>query len=95
MARIRAQIHGFLDAVIGLRKLFFSIGALAFIGTGLLIVLGVFIANWKLGTNVISGDNFADIVVAGFQYASVVVSAYLAVNVANKWVSKWLERKKK
>jgi len=88
-----ATMRGFLEALVGLRKLAFSVGALIFIGLGLTVVLAVFAVNWYLGTDVISGDNLSDIVVAGFQYASVVVSAYLAANVTNKWVDKWLKKK--
>lgn len=89
-----ARIHKIFDALIGLRKLFFSIGAILFIATSLVVVLAVFIANWYLGTSVISGDNFADIVTAGFQHCSTVVAAYLAINVANKWVGKWISKRK-
>ena len=90
-----SKIHGIVDALIGLRKLFFAIGGIAFIGVALVVVLGVFIANWYLGTTVISGDNLKDIIVAAFQYTAAIAASYLAVNVANKWVSSWIATKKR
>jgi hypothetical protein len=89
------RIHRLFDALIGLRKLFFSIGALVFIAITFTVVLGVFIINWHLGTTVISGDNFTDIITAGFRHCSTIVAAYLAINVANKYVQQHLKRKHK
>lgn len=93
-AKDMKKLHKFLEAIVGLRKLIFSIGAIFFIALSLATILVVFIVNWYLGTAVITGDNLTTIVVAGFQYCAVIVSAYLAVNVANKYVGKLLGKKK-
>jgi len=89
------HIHKIVDAMIGLRKLLFTVASLLLIAKGMLIATILFVVAWYLHSPVFSGDNLVSVYNTGFQYIAVIAGSYLAINVANKWVSKWIKKKKK
>lgn len=89
-----SKIHNVVSALVGLRKLFFTILTISIIALGLVVTTGLFIAAWYLGADVFTGDNLVSVYNTGFQYIAVVAGGYLAINVANKWVAKWINKRK-
>jgi hypothetical protein len=88
------RLHRIVDALIGLRKLAFVTGGIVFLGIGMSAITTLFIVSWCLKAGVISGDNLEAVYIAGFTQAAIMVGAYLAINVCNKWVSKWIKKKR-
>ena len=94
-----ARIHKIFDALIGLRKLLFSIVGIFLIVGGMMVYSLLFIVNYALhvkdmGFLTIGGDDLASVYSSGFTYIAAVAGAYLAINVANKWVGKWISKRK-
>lgn len=84
-----SKIHDMFQALIGLRKLLFTVGGVLLISTGMLAATGIFLYTARF-----NGTNLADVYSSGFTYMAAMVGSYLAVNVANKWVGKWMKKKK-
>lgn len=89
-----SKLHKIIDALIGLRKLFFTVLTIILISAILILATAIFVGSWYLDASVFSGDNLAQVYQAGFQYIAAIAGGYLAVNVANKWVGKWISKRK-
>jgi len=87
------KIHQVIEAVIGLRKLFFTAATISIIAACMGVATALFVTNWYLGAFQFQGNHLVDVYQYGFQYIAVIAGGYLAVNVANKWVEKWVKKK--
>lgn len=88
------KIKDFIALLSGFRKLLFAFLGLVLIVSLCLIVLSVFIINWKLGTSVITGQQLTDLFIASFKYSAMIVGSYMASNVVVKGIREWLAKKK-
>ena len=89
-----SRLHNIFDALVGLRKLLFTIGGLTLITLGMVVATAIFLSSWYFNAAVFSGDNLVAVYTSGFTYMAAMVGSYLAVNVCNKWVHKWINRRK-
>lgn len=87
-------IKDFIHFLSGFRKLLLAALVLALIVGLSIIVLGIFVVNWYLGTAVLTGEQLVDLYKAAFKYSAAVAGSYMAANVAVKGIKEWLAKKK-
>ena len=88
-----SKLQKLLDFLTGYRKLTMALLGLFTLQVFACVAIVIFVGNWYLGTDVLSGENFKDILVAVFQYDAAIIAAYAAANVCVKVVDKWKRKK--
>lgn len=89
------KLKHFIALLSGFRKLLLAALVLGLMVGLSIIVLGLFIVNWKLNAGLITGQHLVDLYIAAFKYSAAVAVGYMGANVCTKAVYSWLTKKKK